>query len=345
MGISIHNIQVNTASLADGHSIAAYLTSAAGTLLTHSTSGGKVALDTYGVNVFAVDGAYVPGSLSSLSAGIRRDADTSPVDADGDIHPFVFSSAGRLKVDANLSASFDYVYPEDSPFVNADQLAAVGLVRQDTLAASTSTDGDYGNFKSNNLGELYVFDTTTHTQLTTANGHLSTISTNSGTIATNTGTTATNTGTIAATLTALSKAEDAVHSSGDQGIQALAVRKDSQGSNAADGDYTSLQTWSEGSAKVVDIRNSTILQQQISVTNVATALPTSALANRKTLVAQNTSASKMWIGSATVTTSGAAAGLELSTNDTVEFTLGPAAVLYAIKVGATGATMNVLELS
>jgi len=50
--------------------------------------------------------------------------------------------------------------------------------------------------------------------------------------------------------TNLGKAEDAVHSSGDTGVMALAVRSDASGALAADGDYTSLQTNDTGSLKV-----------------------------------------------------------------------------------------------
>lgn len=48
-------------------------------------------------------------------------------------------------------------------------------------------------------------------------------------------------------------AEDAVHGSGDPGVQALAVRQDANAAFAADGDYTPLQTDSNGSLKVAII--------------------------------------------------------------------------------------------
>ena len=59
------------------------------------------------------------------------------------------------------------IYAEDSAANSGDELQAIGLVRQDTLAISTSTDGDYGNFKSNAKGELYVIDTDGNALLTT----------------------------------------------------------------------------------------------------------------------------------------------------------------------------------
>lgn len=50
-------------------------------------------------NTQVEDAVYVPGVLMPVG-GVRRDADTSPVSANGDVHPMVFNSAGRLKVSA-----------------------------------------------------------------------------------------------------------------------------------------------------------------------------------------------------------------------------------------------------
>lgn len=339
MSLGLHNIQVNTASLPDGHSLAAYLTSAAGTLLTHTTNGSKQALDTYGADIYAEDAAHTSGDLGSFVMAVRHDANTSMVSADGDYSPLQVDALGALKVSGSLTATFTAEHNEDDAAVSGDSGIFTLLVRQDTLAASTSADGDYGAFKSNNLGELYTHDTSALAQLVL-------IKSDTASIVTNTGTTATNTGTIATTLSALSKAEDAAHVSGDTGIQSLAVRKDAQGSNVStDGDYSSLLTWSEGSLKVVDIANGTILQQQVSVTNTAAQVPTANLANRKTLMLQNTGANKLYIGSATVTSSGATTGIELPANSFMELECGPAVNVYAIKVGATGNTLNVLEMA
>lgn len=346
-------IVANTASLTDGDSIASYLVSAAGALFTGTTVGGKQALDVYQQGVYAEDAAHTSGDLGEFLLAVRHDANTSMVSADGDYSPLQVDANGALKVSGSFSVSFTAEHNEDDAAASGDSGIFTLLVRQDTLAASTSADGDYGAFKSNNLGELYVFDTTTHSQLTTANATLTNIKsdtasivTNTGTIVTNTGNTATNTATISSTLSALSKAEDAAAASGDQGIQALAVRKDAQGTNvSADGDYSSLLTWSEGSLKVVDIANGTILQQQVSVTNTAAQVPAANLANRKTLMLQNTGANKLYIGSATVTTTGATAGIELAANSFMELECGPAVNVYAIKTGAAGNTLNVLEMS
>lgn len=352
----IYKIAVNTASLTDGASIASYLTDAAGNLLTSTAIGGKQRLD--GIDAAShVDGA-------AYAAGVDYLSSMGAVDESGNWQPLNINAAGALIVSASVSFPSDYA--EDSAAASGDIGSFSLLVRQDTLAASTSTDGDYGAFKSNALGELYVHDTSALAELVLIKGDTASIVTSSGTtasnttaiaastasidtksttIASNTGTTATNTGTIASTLTALSKSEDVAHSSGDQGMQALAVRKDAQGTNVStDGDYSSLLTWSEGSLKVIDIANGAALQQRISVATTATALPTAALANRKSLMIQNAGSASVWVGSATVTASGATTGIEVPKGGFMEFEVGPAVTMYAIAASGT-VTANVFEMS
>lgn len=442
MHLGLHNIQVNTASIADGHSLAAYLTSAAGTLITSEVIAAKnyahskgpeshidgsayattvdylssmgvvnnagnwvpltlnaagelpVAATVNFAGDYPEDSPHVSADVGLFSLAVRRDTRTSGTSADGDYASFNVNTNGELWTkDADTYALLQALSKaEDATAASGDQGIQSLLVRQDTLASSTSADGDYGSFKSNAAGELYVVDATARVSLAS--------------IVTNTANTASNTSTISSTLTALSKAEDAaaasgdqgiqsllvrqdtlasstsadgdygsfksnatgelytvdstlrslitalsksedaVHSSGDQGFQALAVRKDAQGSNvSADGDYASMQQWSEGSLKVVDIANATILQSQVSVTDTATLLPATPISNRKTLMIQNTGANKLWIGSATVTTIGATAGIEMAANSFMELEVGPAVNVYGIKNGATGNTVNLLQLA
>jgi len=92
----------------------------------------------------------------------------------------VISSTGTY-LDVNVAGITDLaIYAEDSASASGDDLQAVGLVRQDTLATSTSADGDYGNFKSNAKGELYVKDAD-------ATALLNTIDTDTGAIAVSVG--------------------------------------------------------------------------------------------------------------------------------------------------------------
>jgi len=213
----------------------------------------------------------------------------------------VISSTGTY-LDVNIAGvSGMGIYDEDSAFTNEDAGQSILLVRQDSLASSTSADGDYGNFKSNAKGELYTIDTDANALLTTIDADtgaiatdlaaievlitsgnallttidgdtsniavdtaamvvdlaaievlLGTIDADTSSIATDASTIAGDTTSIDALLTALSKAEDSVHSSGDQGIMGLAVRNDVEGSLvSADGDYAPLQVDSVGRLRVI----------------------------------------------------------------------------------------------
>lgn len=104
----------------------------------------------------AEDSAHSSGDVGNFILAVRNDADASMVSADGDYAPLQVNANGRLKVDAELDVDFDYVYAEDSAHASGDLGAYILAVRQDTLSSSTSADGDYGSFKINALGELYV---------------------------------------------------------------------------------------------------------------------------------------------------------------------------------------------
>ncbi len=314
-----HKISVETASLADGDSLAAYLTSAAGTLITSTTVGAKEHADTLDSSSHLDGTAYAAGVDYLSSVGV--------VDNAGNWVPFTLNAAGELPVAATVNFAGDYA--EDSAHTTGDiGLFSLG-VRRDVRSSGVDTDGDYASFNVNANGELWVYDQDANTTLTAILADTATIDSNVA--------------SILAEIQGLSHAEDALHVSGDMGVQALSVRKDAQGSNAGDGDYASLLTWSEGSLKVVDISNGSLLQQQVTVTTTATALPTSALANRKSLMVQNAGSSSIWVGSATVTTSGATSGIELPKSSFMELEVGPAVTVYGRAAAGTVAA-NVLEM-
>ncbi len=300
-----HKIAIDTTTLADGDSLAAYLTDAAGALITSTLVGAKQSLDALTQSEHLDGTAYAAGTdyLSSMGA----------VDESGNWLPLNINAAGELLV--NAAVTFTAEHLEDSAAGDGFSGIATLLVRQDVLATSTSDDDDFGAFKSNALGELYVHDTSVLAQLVT--------------------------------ITGATHAEDSASASGDLGIFALSIRRDAAGASNAGttGDYAEIQTWSNGELKTVDISNETMLQQQVSVTNVATALPTVALARRKSIMIQNTGTNKLYVGSATVTSSGATTGIEFPANSFMELEVGPAVPVYAIKVGATGNNVNVLELA
>jgi hypothetical protein len=416
--LGLWKIAVDTANLADGASIAAYLTDAAGNLLESTAIGGNQSLYVKSASEHAEDSAHTSGDYGSLSLVVRNDAGGSLADADGDYAPLQVDASGRLRVLADLTASFDFTYAEDSAHADGDVGAFVLAVRQDTLASSTSATGDYGAFKQTALGELYVHDVNANasldaiesstasidTKLTTTNSTLSSIDTSLNNIETDVAAIETellDQGTtldsILTELQGLSHAEDSVHTSGDagimslavrndagtalaadgdyiplstdssgnlrvagtfsipgsfaedsahtnadQGLHTLAVRKDALSSNVgADGDYASFLVWSEGSLKTVDQPNISILGTAVTVTNSATALPASALANRRTVIIQNRGNNSIFIGPSGVTT---ANGVEVPKYSSMELSAGPSIALYGITAAGT-ADVRVTELS
>lgn len=67
------------------------------------------------------DAAHVSADAGVPILGIRRDAETSPVDADGDYHPLVFNELGRLKT---AGAPAIYAPVVDTITSNGDTVAA-----------------------------------------------------------------------------------------------------------------------------------------------------------------------------------------------------------------------------
>lgn len=86
-----------------------------------------------------------------------------------------------VNADGSLSTSVTVetggVFYEDTPHTDGDQVVAVASVRQDSLAASTDTDGDYAAVKSNAAGEVYVVDATTRSTLSTIDGKITAVDT------------------------------------------------------------------------------------------------------------------------------------------------------------------------
>jgi len=175
----------DTTAVADSDSVGAYVRSSDGTLIDHLTiatvdrlavdstikagdgtdltqTGGALDVNvasSTGLGIYNEDDAHTSGDAGQFALGIRQDADTSPVSADGDYHPFVFDDSGQLKVRANVVATVepsDAEYAEDSAHTSGDVGLQILAVRQDTLAASVDADGDYASLKVDADGRLYV---------------------------------------------------------------------------------------------------------------------------------------------------------------------------------------------
>jgi len=96
--------------------------------------------------------------------GIRDDVLTALADPDGDYVSFRMNSNGALWTEeVNSSAMLTSLQTLDNMIAVEDAVAGDAFsgvpmlaVRQDTIATSTSADGDFSGLKVNALGELYI---------------------------------------------------------------------------------------------------------------------------------------------------------------------------------------------
>lgn len=172
----------DAATANDTDNVGAFLRSADGTLLTHTTVGGKEALDVNVANEvdirdldFATDSVDVSGSAVSITGDVNVTQGTSPwvVSAtDLDIrdlnhaqdnvaiaqggNTLVVNADGSINVNADIDIVNGAEKVEDAAHTSGDVGQFVLAVRQDVLASSTSDDGDYAAFKVNAQGALYV---------------------------------------------------------------------------------------------------------------------------------------------------------------------------------------------
>lgn len=262
---------------ADGDAVAAFLH--ATNKLTSTTVGGVEALDVYQRGVFAEDAAHTTADLGQFVLAVRNDTEGSLVGTNGDYAPLQVDALGRLRVNADLNVSNDFVYAEDAAAASGDLAAAILSVRQDTLASSTSADGDYTHIKSTSLGEVYVKDSSANTTLTS----------------------------ILTELQSVTYAEDAAHVSADPGVFMLAVRNDSAATTltSATGDYSPIAVDSKGRLFSVNSSPNTMTHGSDDSTTTAALLIASA-ANRREILIQNDGTKAIAVGGATVTYSAAA---------------------------------------
>jgi len=323
----------------------------ASTLITDTLEGGKQGLDVYvintGVNVTAgaekaEDAAHTSGDTGNFVLAVANHTEGALHSADGDYAALQVDSSGRLRVISDLDYTPAAEKAEDSAHTTGDTGSYVLAVRQDTLAASTDADGDYASFKVDAVGSLYTKATDTDALLTTIDAVLDSIKIDTGVIAGDTT-------SIDATLTALSKAEDAAHSSGDQGIQALAVRQDTLATSTdADGDYASLKVNAAGSLYTVGeddaLANTSVVAGATTVDNTAggTDLVGTDLANRKYLFLANEGNKAVFLGPSGVTT---ATGFPLYPGSMIEMRAGASIDLHAIGQNANTDDIRYLELS
>ena len=154
-------IVFDPANAAETDNVGAYIRAAAGTLITSTNLSSTDRLDVNTLSEKNEDDAHVSGHRGNFILGVRHDANTSMVDTDGDYAALQLDATGRLKVVADLVSNSDYIYAEDEASADGNLGAYVLSVRQDTLASSTSADGDFQSFKTDSLGALWVHTVST----------------------------------------------------------------------------------------------------------------------------------------------------------------------------------------
>lgn len=127
-------------------------------------------------------------------------------------------------------------------------------------------------------------------------------------------------------------AEDSAATSGDIGLSVLGVRNDNQGNTqtSANGDYGWFSVDDRGAQYVKDVAARSNLQQVITVGTTAVALPAAPLANRSNMFVQMLSGGQLYLGSATVTNSGANRGLQLGNGGFATLSVGPSNLVYGV---------------
>jgi len=214
----------------------------------------------------AEDAAHTSGDVGVMALGVRQDADTSPVSADGDYHSLIFNSIGRAKVSA---------LPAMTTATTGNITASGQSVTVDCSRQSGVTMQITGTFSGlNGVFEASIDGGTTYNAIQAVRSNSNTVELTTGVLSANPGyfyriasfnallirfrATAFTSGTAvitflptafasdpapanqAATVAVsgttsltpgvaaanLGKAEDAAHTSGDTGVFALGVRND-----------------------------------------------------------------------------------------------------------------------
>ena len=118
---------------------------------------------TIGAGSAAIGTVTVVGTTATGSAGTGNAVIVAGLDGSGNVRPIFTGTDGSVKLatGANTIGKVDVnqVYVEDVASAGGENLFLSGAVRQDTIAATTSADGDYTYLKTNNLGRLYTSTT------------------------------------------------------------------------------------------------------------------------------------------------------------------------------------------
>jgi len=380
-------------TIAASDKVGAFVTAADGTLITATGTSLDVEISNASIAVtatdldirdlaFATDKVDVTGSEVSLDSATLaalenitvsatdldiRDLDSATDSVQSDLHDgtgnAITSTAGALDVNiasGSITVTEEDVYAEDSAHASGDQGGFVLAVRQDTLASSTSADGDYAAFKQNSLGELYVKDSDVLAQLTSGVVVTATdldvrdlafatdkvdvsgseVSLDSATLA------ALENITVSATdldIRDLAFATDSVDVSGssvtvsatDLDIRDLDFATDSVDVSGSSVSITGTITTSDAA-----LANTAVLASAVTSTTTSATLGL-ALASRKYLTVYNNGNKVVYVGQSGVTTSN---GFPVFPGSLVEMRLGAAVALHSV-AEAGSQNVRALELS
>ncbi len=141
------------------------------------------------------------------------------------------------------------------------------------------------------------------------------------------------------------KAEDSASTDGDILAIIGVVRNDVAGTQVtADGDYAWMQQNKVGELRVANKAETAILQQVVTVGTTAVPLPATPLAARKNVMIQMLSGGELYIGSATVTNSGATRGPQLGRGGFVTLDVSDDIDVYGI-ANAASKDVAILEMA
>lgn len=290
------------------------------------------------------------GSVSGYLGFDPTDADS--IAASAKIGSYLIGASGTvigsvgdaLKVSSVIDFSYDYA--EDAAHTSSDIGAFVLAVRQDTLANSTSADGDYAAFKLNQKGELYVHDTDVLAQLISG---VTVSATNLDirdlVFATDkvdvSGSSVSITGTVGVTQSTSPWTVDGTVELGATSLSALESITVQNGSGAS-----AVNIQDGGNSITVDfidpdLANTAIQNTATNVTTTAGNIVGSALANRKDLFVANMGANLVYFGKNGVT---AANGFPIFKNEKLQARIGAALAPQAITASGT-AELRVMELA
>lgn len=208
---------------------------------------------------------YAGTDLGLPILAVRQDSATDLAGTGGSFAPLQLDTSGRLRV---ITESGDISYAEDTPHTSGDAGVMLLGVRQNSATSMVSTGGDYSPLIVDGSGRLYVADEmgdvsyAEDTAHTSGDAGIMLLGVRQDTLATLASTTGDYTPLsvdangrlyVVTELGDISFAEDSPHTSGDAGLEMLAVRQDTLSSLASTtGDYVPLVVNADGRLYVAD---------------------------------------------------------------------------------------------